>query len=86
MTEGGISTGTRRTYVLKGCSYIKVDVEFKAVGRPERDQEGRVTLVQDGREYYHQYFAPILGVQHSRLAPAVHLHGLCQLPILSEAG
>ena len=47
-TEGGLSTGTRRTYVLKGCPYIKVDVEFKAVGRPERDNEGRVTL--EGQE------------------------------------
>jgi hypothetical protein len=26
--EGGISTRTQRTYVLKGCSYIHVDVEF----------------------------------------------------------
>jgi hypothetical protein len=26
--EGGISTRTRRTYVLKRCSYIHVDVEF----------------------------------------------------------
>jgi hypothetical protein len=26
--EGGISTRTRRTYVLKRCPYIHVDVEF----------------------------------------------------------
>src|SRR5579859_302222 len=31
-TEGGISTRTWRTYVLKGCPKIKVDVEFAAVG------------------------------------------------------
>ena len=59
-TEGGISTGTRRTYVLKGCSYIKVDVEFKAVGRPERDQEGRVTVAQDGRDIITNISRPYL--------------------------
>ncbi len=31
-TEGGISTRTHRTYVLKGCPGIKVDVEFVPVG------------------------------------------------------
>lgn len=30
--EGGLSTRTWRTYVLKGCPTIKVDVEFAAVG------------------------------------------------------
>ncbi len=35
--EGGMSTRTRRTYVLKGCPYIKVDVEFVA-GSNELDQ------------------------------------------------
>jgi hypothetical protein len=30
-TEGGLSNRSRRTYVLKQCSYIKVDVEFAAV-------------------------------------------------------
>ncbi len=43
-TEGGLSTGLRRTYVYRKCPYIKVDVEFDAVGRPARDAEGRVTL------------------------------------------
>src|ERR1700690_3519009 len=33
-TEGGLSTGLRRTYVRQECPYFKVDVEFKAVGRP----------------------------------------------------
>ena len=45
-TEGGISTGLRRTYVSRDCPYFKVDVEFEAVGRPGRDTEGRVTLVE----------------------------------------
>jgi hypothetical protein len=30
--ESGISTRTRRTYVLKQCFYIHVDVEFLPVG------------------------------------------------------
>jgi hypothetical protein len=30
--EGGPSTRTQRTYVLKGCPYIKVDVKFLPVG------------------------------------------------------
>jgi hypothetical protein len=30
--EGGLSTRTHRTYVLKGCPGIKVDVEFVPVG------------------------------------------------------
>ena len=45
-TEGGLSTGLRRTYVSRDCPYFKVDVEFRAVGRPDRDESGRVTLVE----------------------------------------
>ena len=49
-TEGGLSTGLQRTYVSQDCPYFKVDVTFQAVGRPESDREGRVTLVEDGRD------------------------------------
>jgi len=45
-TEGGLSTGLQRTYVYRECSMFKVDVEFQAVGRPARDTEGRVTLIE----------------------------------------
>ena len=45
-TEGGLSTGLNRTYVYRGCPYIKVDVEFEPVRRPARDAEGRVTLIE----------------------------------------
>jgi hypothetical protein len=45
-TEGGLSTGLNRRYVYRECPYIKVDVEFEPVGRPARDKEGRVTLVE----------------------------------------
>ncbi len=49
-TEGGLSTGLSRTYVSQECPYFKVAVEFHAVGRPERDSDGRVTLVEDSRD------------------------------------
>ena len=45
-TEGGLSTGLNRTYVYRECPLIKVDVEFEPVGRPARDAEGRVTLIE----------------------------------------
>lgn len=45
-TEGGISTALQRTYVSRACPYFKVDVTFRAVGHPERDEDGRVTLIE----------------------------------------
>jgi hypothetical protein len=45
-TEGGLSTGLHRTFVSRDCPYFKVDVEFKAVGRPNGDDNGRETLVE----------------------------------------
>ena len=45
-TEGGLSTALSRRYVYRGCPYIKVDVEFEPVGRPARDADGRVTMVE----------------------------------------
>ena len=44
--EGGLSTGLNRRYVYRECPYIKVDVEFEPVGRPARDAQGRVTLIE----------------------------------------
>jgi hypothetical protein len=49
-SEGGVSTGLRRTFVSRDCPYFKVDVDFQAVGRPDRDHDGRVTLVEDSRD------------------------------------
>jgi hypothetical protein len=43
-TEGGLSTGLHRTFVSRDCAYVKVDVEFQALSRPDRNNEGRVTL------------------------------------------
>jgi hypothetical protein len=47
-TEGGVSTRTHRTYVLKQCPYIKVDVEFAAV------RERRTRRLSFGSESVHQ--------------------------------
>jgi hypothetical protein len=49
-TEGGISTPLQRTFVSRDCPYFKVDVAFQAVGRPERDHDGRVTMLEDVRD------------------------------------
>ena len=49
-TEGGLSTGLHRTYISRDCPYFKVTVDFEAIGRPSRDKDGRVTLVEDSRD------------------------------------
>jgi hypothetical protein len=49
-TEGGLYGGLRRTFVSRDCPFFKIDVEFQAVGRPARDQDGRVTMVEDSRD------------------------------------
>ena len=37
-TEGGLSTGLRRTFVSQDCPYFKIDVEFQPTfGVPNRD-------------------------------------------------
>ena len=59
-TEGGLSTGLRRTYVSRDCPYLKVDVEFQAVGRPSRDEEGRVTPVEGDDDVIVRISAPYL--------------------------
>jgi hypothetical protein len=59
-TEGGLSTGLSRRYVSRDCRYFKVDVEFEAVGRPNRDGDGRVTLVEDNRDVIRTISRPYL--------------------------
>jgi hypothetical protein len=49
-TEGGISQALHRTFVSRDCPYFKVDVEFAAVGRPNRDVSGRETMVEGSRD------------------------------------
>jgi hypothetical protein len=59
-TEGGLSTGLRRTFVSRDCPYFKVDVEFEAVGRPDRDKDGRVTLVEGSQDIIVKISRPYL--------------------------
>ncbi len=59
-TEGGLSTGLHRTYVYRKCPYIKVAVEFEAVGRPARDAEGRVTLEESDKDTIKSISKPYL--------------------------
>jgi hypothetical protein len=59
-TEGGWSVGLRRTFVSRDCSFFKVDVEFDAVGMPNRDRGGRVTLVEDNRDIILEISQPYL--------------------------
>ena len=49
-TEGGLSTPVRRTFVSRDCPYFKVDVEFAALGRPGRESNDRVTMVEGAQD------------------------------------
>jgi hypothetical protein len=59
-TEGGLSTGLSRRYVYRECPYIKVDVEFKPIGRPARDARGRVTLIEAEEDVIKKISRPYL--------------------------
>lgn len=59
-TEGGLSTGLRRTFVSQDCPYFKVDVEFEPIGRPDRDKDGRVSGVEDSRDIIVKVSRPYL--------------------------
>ena len=59
-TEGGIFTGLQRTFVSRDCPFFKVDVEFLAAGRPDRDGNGRVTLLEDGQDIILKISRPYL--------------------------
>lgn len=59
-TEGGISTALKRTFIYRKCPYIKVDVEFEAVGRAERNAEGRQTSVEDNGDRIKSISKPYL--------------------------
>jgi hypothetical protein len=59
-TEGCLSTGLQRTFVSQECPYFKVDVEFEAVGRPSRDDNGRVTLVEGSQDIIVKISRPYL--------------------------
>ena len=41
-TEGGLASRLQRTYVSRDCPYFKVDVQFRAAGRPVKEPVGGV--------------------------------------------
>lgn len=59
-TEGGFYTDLQRTFVSRDCPFFKVDVEFQAVGRPARDDNGRVTLTEGNEDVILKVSAPYL--------------------------
>jgi hypothetical protein len=59
-TEGGVSTPLQRTFVSRECAYFKVDVAFEAVGRPGRDRDGRVTMVEGNQDVIVKISRPYL--------------------------
>jgi hypothetical protein len=59
-TEGGLSTGLQRTFVSRDCPYFKIDAEFQAVGRPARDENGRVTLLEGNEDIIRKVSTPYL--------------------------
>jgi hypothetical protein len=52
-TEGGISTPSHRTFALRGCPYVKVDVDFSLSGNAkQRSTESlQDTIVKISRPY-----------------------------------
>jgi hypothetical protein len=64
-TQGGLSTGLQRTFASRDCPYFQVDVEFRAVGRPNRDPDGRVTLIEDDRDVIISISRPYLDFFHT---------------------
>jgi hypothetical protein len=59
-TEGGLWTGLQRRFVSRDCPYFKIDVQFRAVGRPGRDGDGRVTLEEGSQDLIVQISRPYL--------------------------
>jgi hypothetical protein len=58
--EGGISEPLHRRFVSRDCPYFKMDVEFQAVGRPDRDVNGRGTLVEGNEDIILKVSTPYL--------------------------
>jgi hypothetical protein len=59
-TEGGLSNGLQRTFVSQECPYFKVDVQFDAVDRSNRDSGGRVTLEEGNQDVIVKISRPYL--------------------------
>jgi hypothetical protein len=60
-TEGGLYTALHRTFVARDCPYFKVDVEFQATGRADRD----AVLVEGEEDVILNISRPYLQFGHS---------------------
>ena len=60
-TEGGLYTALHRTFVTRDCPYFKVDVEFQAIGRADRD----AVLVEGEEDVILKISRPYLQFGHS---------------------
>lgn len=58
--EGGISARTQRTYVSRDCPYFKETVEFRAVGQPSQDKDGRLSPDESDRDVIVKISQPYL--------------------------
>jgi hypothetical protein len=59
-TEGGLSTGLRRTFVSRDCPQVKVDVEFKPVTGADSFYNRVVFSVEDNRDVIVKVSKPYL--------------------------
>jgi hypothetical protein len=59
-TEGGLSTGLRRTFVSRDCPYCKVFVEFKAAPHADSHNPGFVISPEDNRDIIIKVSKPYL--------------------------
>jgi hypothetical protein len=58
--SGGISTMTQQTFFAPTCPFIKVDVKFRIVGRPERDAAGRLSPERSPKDVVSEISKPYL--------------------------
>jgi hypothetical protein len=63
--EGGLSTPLSRTYVSRDCPFFSVHVEFEPAGRPARDGDGRVTMIEAPEDRVIAISAPFLAYETS---------------------
>jgi hypothetical protein len=59
-TEGGISSRLHGRFVSRDCPYFKIDVEFRTVGPSDREENGRVTSVEDSGDIIIKVSRPYL--------------------------
>jgi hypothetical protein len=61
-TEGGFSVRLHRQFVSRDCPYFKVDIDFRAAGRADEDddKDGRITTEEDPNDVIVRISQPYL--------------------------